>query len=60
LFGTPSGIEGVLEQIIFEDGDADVVGAGDDVGGSADFVDLEDGGFVVIALRGSQGRPPRK
>ena len=40
----------MFEQIIFEDGDADVVGSGDDVGGRFHFVDLEDGGFVVVAL----------
>src|ERR1700691_5392516 len=45
----------MLEQVVFEDGDADVVGAGGHVGGSADFVDLEDGGFVVVALGGFPG-----
>src|SRR6202167_442370 len=45
----------MLEQVVFEDGDADVVGAGGHVGGSADFVDLEDGGFVVVAPGGFPG-----
>ncbi len=45
----------MFQQVIFEDGDADVVGSGDHVGGGFDFVDLEDGGFVVIALGGFPG-----
>ena len=45
----------MFEEIVFHDGDADVVGAGDHVGGRFDFVDLEDGGFVVVALGGFPG-----
>ncbi len=43
-------VQRVIEQIIFTYGDANVVGAPDNVSRGADFVDLVDGGFVVIAL----------
>src|SRR5678815_5601818 len=47
--------QSVIEEIVFEDSDADIVGAGDDVGGRADLVHLKDGCFVVITLGGLPG-----
>src|SRR5438445_10232938 len=43
-------VQGVIEQIIFAYGDANVIGAPDNVSRGADFVDLVDGVFVVISL----------
>src|SRR5271155_369249 len=51
----PERVQSVLQQIIFQHGNTNVLGAGDYVGGSADFVDLKDGGFIVITLRGFPG-----
>src|SRR5579872_490375 len=46
------GVERVLEQIVLKHGHADVTSSGDHVRGRFHFVDLENGGFVVVALRG--------
>ena len=43
-------VQGVIEQIIFAYGDANVVGPSDNVGRGADFINLIDGGLVVLAL----------
>src|SRR5215831_522916 len=44
-------MQGVVEQVVFSDRDANVVSASDDVGWCFHFTDLEDGGFVVVARR---------
>ena len=43
-------VQGAVEEIVLEDGDADVVGSGDHVGRSANFVDLINRGFTAIAI----------
>jgi len=43
-------VQRVIEQVVFGHGDANVIGAPDNVSRGADFVDLVDGGFVVISL----------
>ena len=53
-------VERTVEQVVFQRRDADVVGSADHVRRRTDFVDLEDGGFAVVAVGTSQGVPPRK
>src|SRR5215467_11999277 len=53
-------IEGVLQQVVFQHGNADVGASGDHVGGSLDFIDLENGGFIVITLCRFPGAPAEK
>ena len=53
--GDSQRIERVFEEIVFQHCDSDVVSAGNHVRGRFDFVDLEDGGFVVVALLGFPG-----
>ena len=53
-------VQGVVKQIVFGDRNADIIASADQMGGSLDFVHLEDGGFVVIALRRFPGNASEK
>ena len=60
VLGTTEVVQRVVEQVVFGDGHADVIAASDHVSGSANFVDLEDGGFVVIAFGLIPGKSAEK